>query len=51
MSYELRNIITGVVEITEGNLIQTILFFLRASQRTSGKIEKSELISKEDEIA
>ncbi|MEA5461840.1 hypothetical protein VB796_22410 [Arcicella sp. LKC2W] len=51
MSYELRNIITGVIEIAEGNLIQTILFFLRASKRTSGKIEKSELISKEDEIA
>ncbi|PWK17477.1 hypothetical protein LV89_04392 [Arcicella aurantiaca] len=51
MTYELRHIITRIGEITEGYLIQTVLFFLRESKRTSGKVEKSELFSKEDEIA
>jgi hypothetical protein len=50
MNDELRDIIFGTGEITEGNLIQAILYFLRKSQKTSGKTEKSELITKKDEV-
>ena len=49
MDYELRNIISGIGEIAETNLIQTSLFFIRESESTSGEIEKSELVSKENE--
>ncbi len=50
MNNELRNIIFGIGEITERNLIQTILNFLRKSQETSRKTKKSELIIKKDEV-
>jgi Serine/Threonine/Tyrosine Kinase found in polyvalent proteins len=50
MNHELRNIISGIGKIAERNLIQTTLFFIRESERTSGTIEKSELVHKEDEV-
>ena len=50
MSDELRNIISGIGEITARNLIQTALFYLRESKTTSGEIEESELVNKKNEI-
>lgn len=50
MNHELRNIIAGIREITERNLIQTTLFYLRESEKTSRKIEKPELLTKKGEI-
>ncbi len=50
MTDGLRNIITGISEATERNLIQTTLNFLRKSKNASGKIKESKLINKEDEV-
>jgi Serine/Threonine/Tyrosine Kinase found in polyvalent proteins len=50
MNHELRNIISGINEVTKGNLIQTALFFVRESERTSREIEKSQFFNKEDEV-
>jgi Serine/Threonine/Tyrosine Kinase found in polyvalent proteins len=50
MSDELRNIISGTGKIATRNLIQTALFYLRESKTTSGKIKKSELVNKKNEI-
>lgn len=50
MTDELRYILEGTGGVTETNLIQTALFYLREGQTTSGKIEKSEFVCKEDEV-
>lgn len=50
MNHELKNIISGINEVTERNLIQTALIFVRESERTSREIEKSQFFNKEDEV-
>lgn len=50
MTDELRYILEGTGGVTETNLIQTALFYLREGQTASGKIEKSEFVRKEDEV-
>ncbi|AYQ34780.1 hypothetical protein [Runella sp. SP2] len=50
MTDELRHILEGTGRITETDLIQTTLFYLRKGQTASGKIEKSKFVNKEDEV-
>ncbi|MBB3840320.1 hypothetical protein FHS57_004340 [Runella defluvii] len=50
MTDELRHILEGTGGITETDLIQTTLFYLRKGQTASGKIEKSKFVNKEDEV-
>lgn len=50
MTDELRHILEGTSRITETDLIQTTLFYLRKGQTASGKIEKSKFVNKEDEV-
>jgi hypothetical protein len=50
MRDEIRNILSRIGEITDRNLIQTALLYLSRSQSTGRAAQKTELLSKKDEV-
>ena len=44
------NILRRAIEAANGNLIQAAFFYLRASQETGRNLEKTELLTKKDEV-
>lgn len=50
MRDEIRNIFSRIGEVTGRNLIQTALLYLSTSESTGRKAQKTELLSKKDEV-
>lgn len=49
MKYELQHILSGEGKVKYGDIIQTIVHFLRRSQETGGMAEKKQPIKKQEE--
>ncbi len=44
------NILRRAIEAANGNFIQAAFFYLRANQETGRNLEKTELLTKKDEV-